>query len=178
MWCLRIQLFSNQRSLVFLDQGFLTVHKSVFFISSKKLSQRVPDMVLRVFSSEMNCCLKCGIHEHSPNSQNHIQIFHRIVWLCSVDLPDHREDGFHVVRCVWRYVEIMFPCGFRILLTFLLNWRTGSVCKGLPPSFTVLGNGFLRNLFPFEVPDLSLRIVGVFWIFFFLMRRVSPLLFH
>ena len=30
MYFLRIQLFSDPRSLVFLDQGFLTVHKSVF----------------------------------------------------------------------------------------------------------------------------------------------------
>ena len=40
---------------------------------------------------------------------------------------------------------------------FLINWRTGSVCKGLLPSFTVLGNGFHRNLFLFVVPDLSLK---------------------
>ena len=33
------------------------------------------------------------------------------------------------------------------------------MCKGLHPSFT---KGFTRNLFPFVVPDLSLRIVGVF----------------
>ena len=47
------------------------------------------------------------------------------------------------------------------------------MCKGVLPRFTVLGNKF-----SFVVPDLSLRVVGVFWVFFFLMRRVSSLLFH
>ena len=42
----------------------------------------------------MNCCLKSGIHEHSPNSQIHIQIFHRIARLSSIDFPDHGDDGF------------------------------------------------------------------------------------
>ena len=121
----------------------------------------------------MNCCLKSGIHELSPNSQVHNQIFHRIAKLSSIDFPDQGEDGFRKLGCVRRCLEIMFPCRFCLLLAFLINWGTGSVCKGFLPSFTVLGNGFPRNLFPFVVPDLSLRIVGVFWIFFFLMRRVS-----
>ena len=60
------------------------------------------------------------------------------------------------------------PCRFRILLTFVVNWRIGSVCKGFLPNFTTLGNKFF-----FVVPGLSPKIVGVFWIFFFLMRR-SP----
>ena len=78
-------------------------------------------MVLCVFSSEMNCCLKSGIHEHSPNSQIHILI----TWLFSIDFPDHGEDGFHVVRCVRRYLEVVVPCRFRILFDFpgqLKNW--------------------------------------------------------
>ena len=137
------------------------------------MSQRVPDMVFRVFSSEMNCCLTSGIHKHSPNSHIHIQIFHRIAWRFTIDLPDHGEDGFHVVRCVLRHMEIVVSCRFRIFLTFLVNWRTGSVCKVFLPSFIVLGNKFL-----FVVPGSSRRIVGVFWIFFFLMRRVSPLPFR
>ena len=70
-------------------------------------------------------------------------------------------------------MEKVVPCRFRVLLTFLVNWRTGSVCKRVLPSFIVLGNRFF-----FAVPGSSLRIVGVFWIFFFSMRRVSPLLFH
>ena len=70
--------------------------------------------------------------------QIHIQIFHGIVWLFSIDFPDHGEGGFHVVWCVRRYVEKVVPCRFRILLTFLVNWRTGSVCKGFLPSFNVL----------------------------------------
>ena len=53
-----------------------------------------------------------------------------------------------------------------------------SCTKRLHPSFVVLGNGSSRNLFPFVEPDLSLKIVEVFWIFFFFMRMVSPLLFH
>ena len=69
----------------------------------------------------MNCRSKSGIHERAPNSQIHVQIFHRIARLFSIDFPDHGEDGFHVVRCVWRYVEIVVPCRFRTLLTFLVN---------------------------------------------------------
>ena len=48
----------------------------------------------------MNCCSKSGFHKHSPNSQIHIQTFHGIARLFSLDLPDHGEDSFHVVRCV------------------------------------------------------------------------------
>ena len=125
--------------------------------------------------SEMNRCSKHGIHEHSANSQIHVQLFHRIDRLSSIDFPDHGEDGLQkngmCVGDVWRWCFHVASVSF-----WLINWRTGSVCKGLLPSFTVLGNGFLRNLFPFVVPDFSLRIVGVFWIFFlfsFLMRRVS-----
>ena len=80
-------------------------------------------------------------------------------------------DGFRNMGCVWRYLEMVVPRPFRIHLTFLVNCRTGSVCKGFLPIFTILGNKFF-----FVVPDLSLRIFGVFWIFFFLMRRVFPLL--
>ena len=65
---------------------------------------RIMQMRVIVFS-EMNCCWKSGIHEHSPNSQIHIPIFHGIAWLFSTDLPGHGEDGFHAVRCVRRYVE-------------------------------------------------------------------------
>ena len=108
-----------------------------------------------------------------PSSQIHIQIFHRTAWLFYIDLPNHGEDGFHAVRCVRRHVEIVVPHRFRILLTFLVNWRTCSVCQVFLPSFIVLGNRF-----SFVVPGSSRRIVWVFWISFFLMRRVSPLLFH
>ena len=86
---------------------------------------------------------------------------------------DHGEDGFHITRCARRYLEVVVPCRFRILSTFLVNWRTDSVCKGLSHSFTILDNKF-----PFVVSSLSLRIVGVFWIFFFSIRRLSSLLFH
>ena len=116
----------------------------------------------------MNRCSKSGIHEHSPNSQVHNQIFHRIDKWFSIDRPDHEEDVFHIVRCVRRYVEMLVPRRFRILLMFLVNWWTGSVCNGVHPSFTILGNRFFS-----VVPGLSLRIVGVFWMFFFSMRRVS-----
>ena len=90
-----------------------------------------------------------------PNSQIHIQIFHRIARLSSVDIPDHGEDGFRKMECVRRYLEVVVPCRFCMILTFLVNRRTGSVCKGLPPSFTVLGNGFTRNLCPFVAPSLG-----------------------
>ena len=45
--------------------------------------------------------------------------------------------------------------------------------QGVLSGFIVLGNRF-----SFVVPGSSRRIVWVFWIFFFLKRRVSPLLFH
>ena len=114
--------------------------------------------------------LKSGIHKKSPNSQIHVQVFHRIARLCPVDFADHGEDGFLFMTCVRRYLEVVVPCRFCILLTFLVNWRTGSVCKGLPLSFTVLVNGF-----KFVVPDLSLRIVGVLWIFFFYLIHARRL---
>ena len=88
----------------------------------------------------MNRCSKSGIHEHSPKSQIHIQIFQRIVRLSSIEYLDDGDDGFHVMRCGRRYLELVGPCRFCILLTFFVNRRTGSVCKGLPPRFTVLGN--------------------------------------
>ena len=37
-------------------------------------------MVLRVLSSDINYCLKSGIHEHSPNSQIDIQVFFWLSW--------------------------------------------------------------------------------------------------
>ena len=141
------------------------------FRFSEKLSHCLQMIILYksaihvIIFSEPNRCSKSGIHEHSPNRQIHVQIFHRIARSSSMDFPDHGEDGFHV-RCARRYLEVVVPCRFCILLTFLVNWRTGSVCKRLFPSFTVLGNKFT-----FVVPSLSLRISGVFWIFFFLMRR-------
>ena len=139
------------------------------------MSQRLPGMVLRVIQirvivfSEMNRWSKSGIHEQTPNSQIPVQIFDGIARLFSIDFPDHGEDGVHIGRCIRRYLEVVSHVHFRILLTFLVNWRTGSVCKGLRPSFTILGNRFF-----FVVPGFSLKIVGVFWIFFFLMRRVGP----
>ena len=130
-------------------------------------------MDLRAFSSEMNCFLKSEIHEHSTKSQISLQIVHGIVRLFSMDLHDHGEDGFYVGRYVRRSVEIVVLCRFRILLTFTVNRRTGSLCKRLLPSFI-----FLVIKFFFVVPSSSFSIVWVFWIFFFLMRRVSPLSFH
>ena len=71
----------------------------------------------------MNRCSKSGIHEHSPNSQIHIQIFHKIARFFSIDLPDHGEDGFHKKGCVRRYLEVVVPCRSCILLTCQLkNW--------------------------------------------------------
>ena len=130
-------------------------------------------MDLRAFSSEMNCFLKSEIHEYSTKSQISLQIVHGIVRLFSMDLHDHGEDGFYVGRYVRRSVEIVVLCHFRILLTFPVNRRTGSLCKRLLPSFF-----FLVNKFFFVVPSSSFSIVWVFWILFFLMRRVSPLSFH
>ena len=90
----------------------------------------------------MNRCSKSGIHEHSQiaqfTSNSSMVFFHIFPWPWRSRLP-------YIMGCLWRYLEIMVPCRICILLSFLINWRTGSVCKGLPPSFTVLGNGFLRN---------------------------------
>ena len=172
MKCLRIQLFfKNQRSPVFLNQGFLTVHKSVILFNQKNCPS---ESHARFFA--YCCCLKSGIHEFMNIPQIAKFTFKSSTgraWLFSIDLPDHGKEGFHVMRCVRRCMEMVVPCRFGILLTFLVNWRTGSVCKGVPPSFFVLGNKF-----SFFVPGSSRRIVWVFWIFFFSMRRVSPLLFH
>ena len=67
--------------------------------------------------------------------------------------------------------EIVVPCRFRVLSTILGNWRAGSVCKVFLSSFVALG-----NLLPYQVPAAGLSESSEF--FFFLMRRVSPLLFH
>ena len=93
--------------------------------------------------SEMNCCSKSGIHEHSPNSQIHIQIVHRIARLFSIDFPEHGEGGFHFMGCVRRHVEIVVPCRFCIFLTFPVNRRTGSVCKGVEPKLNYFGQQVL-----------------------------------
>ena len=67
----------------------------------------------------MNRCSKSGIHEHSPNSHKHIQIFRWIVRWFSIDLPDHGEDGFQIVRCAPRYVQSHVASVF-----FWLSWST------------------------------------------------------
>ena len=97
------------------------------FCFPEKLSRCFPKIILykshilaTVFS-EMNCCSKSGIHEHSPSSQIHIQVFHGIVRLSSIDFLDHGKDGFRFVRCVQRFLEVVVPCRFCILLTFLVN---------------------------------------------------------
>ena len=145
-----------------LEHSLITCRWSGRFANlfTEKLSHCFPKIILYksqirvVLFSEMNCCSKSGIHEHSPNSQIHIQIFHRTACLCSMDLPDHGGDGFHIMGCVWRYLEMMFPRRFRILLTFLINWRTGSLCDGFLPSFIVLGSQSLLNLLLLDATGL------------------------
>ena len=92
--------------------------------------------------SEMNGCSKSGIHEHSPNSQIHIHIFHGIAKLSSTDFPDYGEDGFHVMGCVRRYLEVVIPRRFSILLTFLVNWRTGPCARGSLQALWLWATGF------------------------------------
>ena len=117
------------------------------FCFPEMLSRCSPEIILYkswihvIVFSEMNRCSMSGIHEYSPTSQIHVQIFRRIARLSSIDFPDHGEDGFHKMGCVWRHLEIMFPCRFCILLTFLLNWRTGFVCKGLPRALLFWATG-------------------------------------
>ena len=73
---------------------------TTFSVSLKKLSRCFQKWFFTyrkirvIVFSEMNRCSKSGIHEHSPNSQIHIQIFHRIARLSSTDFPDLGEDGF------------------------------------------------------------------------------------
>ena len=79
-----------------LDQAYASgfcLTTDQLFCFPEKLSCCSPEIILykshirvMVFS-EMNRCSKSGIHEYSPNSQIHIQIFHGIVWLFSIDLP-------------------------------------------------------------------------------------------
>ena len=125
-----------------LCQWFLSDHRPALLFLWKAFplfSKLYKSHIHVTVASEMNCCSKSGIHEHSSNSQSiHIQIFHRIARLFSTDFPDHGEDSFHFVGCVRRYLEVVVPCRFCTILTFLVNWRTGSVCKGLLPSFTIL----------------------------------------
>ena len=49
-----------------------------------------------------------------------------------------------------------------LLYLFLSTEELAPCARELHPSFTVLGNGFHRNLFPFVVLDLSHKIVGIF----------------
>ena len=67
----------------------------------------------------------------------------------------------------------MFPCRFCIFLTYQLkNWLR---VQGVAPKLYCFGQRVLPKLVSLCITSLSLRIVGVFWIFFFfLMRRVSP----
>ena len=113
-------------------------HQRVFNQWSPKRVPYMSQFQVMVIS-EMNCCFESGIHEYSPYGHIHVQILHRIVWWYSVDLPDRVLDGFQTVGCVRRCVEIVVPCRFCILLTFLVNWRTGSVCKVFLPRFIIVG---------------------------------------
>ena len=83
--------------------------------SPRKGSSRIANSCHSLF------CLKSDIHEHSPNSQIHIQIFRTHRQWFSIDFLDHGEDGFHIVRCVRRYLEVVVPRRFRLLLTFPVN---------------------------------------------------------
>ena len=154
------------------DQGFLTVHWSVSVFHKIFDPESPRDGSLGNVISCHSLLRDEPLLEEwyswtFPHSQIHIQIFHRIARWFSVDFPDHGEDGFHTMRSIRRYVEVVVPFRFRTLSTLPVNWRTGSVCNGLHPNFIILANRFF-----FVVPGLSLRIVGVS------MRRVSPLLFH
>ena len=82
------------------------------------------------------------------------QIFHGIAWLFSTDLPDHGEDCFHVVRCVRRYLEVVVPCRFRVLLTppgQLKNWLR---VQGVSPKLYCFGQQVL--LLQYQVPAAGL----------------------
>ena len=88
-----------------------------------------------------------------------------------MDLTDHGEDGFHVGRCVRRYVEMVTPRRFRILLPFPVNWRTDSVRKGVSPKLCDCGQWNLLQRITTQSQDCRMLLN-----FFFLMRRVSPLI--
>ena len=93
---------------------------------SEKLSRCLPKIILEQILKSCHCLFRDDPmleewYSHSPNCQIHIQIFHRIAKLSSADFPDHGEDTFHVMGCVRRSLEIVVPCRFCILLTFLVN---------------------------------------------------------
>ena len=76
--------------------------------------------------------------------------------------------------CVRRYLEVVVP------VFFWLSWSTEELApcaKGFSQALLFWATSSPVTGFPL-LSDLSLRIVGVFWIFFFLMRRVSALLFQ
>ena len=99
----------------------------------------------------MNSCSKSGIHEHSPKSQIHIQIFHETAGWFSIDFPEQGEDGFHDVRCVRWYGEIVVPCRFCILLTCQLkNWLR---VQGVAPKLYCFGHQSLLFSTKFQPQD-------------------------
>ena len=83
-----------------MPAGFCLTTDDQLFCFPEKLSRCLPKIILYksfihvIVFSQMNRCSKSGIHAHSPDSQIHIQIFHRIARLSSRDFPDHGEDGF------------------------------------------------------------------------------------
>ena len=142
------------------------------FCFSQNLSRCYPKTIFHkseihvtVVFSEMNLCSKSGFI-NVPNFT--FKSFTGSPWVLFKDL-NHGENRFHKMSCVRRYLEIVFSRRFCILLTFVVTWRTDSVCKGFHPNFTFLG-----NMFSFAVPGSSRGIAWVFWFVFFMMRRFSP----
>ena len=162
----RSQMFVNMRcrihSLYKIDHvyvGGFCLTPDQLFCFPEKLPRSVPKMILYksqirvIVFSELNCYSKSGLHKRSPNGQIHIQIFHKIARLFSIDFPDHGEDGFHVVRCVQRYLKVVVPCRFSILLTLHVNWRTDSACKGVAAKLYCFGQQVLLCCTKSQPPD-------------------------
>ena len=164
---LRIQLLSNQRSLGVLGPRITDNSQISLFISSNDCPRESQICFFRVFSSLMNCCVKSDIHEHSPNNHIHIR---NIVQdrLCDfqIFLVVEKTDSMQCdVSDDDKVVPISLPHSFDFPRQLKL---------------TLCARGFLAKAtqFLFVIPSSTRRIVGVFWIFFFLIRRVSALLFH
>ena len=121
----------NVRNQSLIHQWFISGPWSIFqflWIISSKNSRHDSWRIVNSDHSpdKMNCCLKSGIHKHSPNCRVHVEVFH-FVLRSSIISPSHnRIDFVHVRHDCRGYVEIMwsFPSfSFKIPWIF---WNTGS----------------------------------------------------
>ena len=147
-------IISNSTNSEVLESRISDSSQISLFISSNNSPR---ESQIWIFRYEMLLEEWCSwVFHKQPNSPsnppwNRLVVFHRSSWpwrrrlSCRAMCPAICGDSG--------------PMSLRILLTFPVNWRTDSVCKGFLPSFVVVDNRF-----SFRESDLSLRIVGFFWI--------------